>query len=139
MPKWSPPNMGAVSRGVNLLAKTLQRFLVRVPYLHKDPVGTLTSTFIPGSYQLAFQMGWTGAVTTSATGRVVITFPEAFPNGLAIALATRTSGAGNAREISVDTAVGATNKSQVTFILADSAGALQNSTSVQFTWLAIGF
>lgn len=147
---WLPPSLQGIPSTLQPIFKALTRQLRLTPKITGLPSGAgnhlvLAGTLPTGGFPAApseldikLQCGYASG-TTSATGRVTVTFQEAFPNGLISAVATRASAAGNAREIGIDTAAGQTDRTKVTFIICDSAGATQNTAAYLFTWIALGW
>lgn len=147
---WLPPSLQGIPAAFKPTFKALVRQLKATPKMSGFPHNAgnhlvLAGTVPTGGWEafsqeldLKMQAGAASA-TTSATGRVTVTFREPFPNGLFIALATRSSAAGNTREVAIDTAAGQTDRTKVTFIFSDSAGTNQNAAAVTFCWLALGW
>jgi hypothetical protein len=123
---------------LRLLAVSLERHLAKVPYVSVKPVGTLVGTLDSplGDQALILKVGHSTA-SSDVNGRVFITFTEAFPNGIVSAVALRDGTATAVSQISIEN--DQIDKTKLCFVVANSAGTVQTSTAVAFSWLAVGF
>jgi hypothetical protein len=91
----------------------------------------MAGKWMAGGTMIAFQGN------SASNGRVFITFTEAFPNGIVSAVALRDGTATAVSQISIEN--DQIDKTKLCFVVANSAGTVQTSTAVAFSWLAVGF
>lgn len=133
---WRSPRV--LTGALRILGTSLERHLVRVPYVTTKPVGALVGTLSSplGDEPLILKVGHV-STTSDAAGRVLVTFTEAFPTGIISSVATRDGSATTTPQVAIENDL--TDKTKITFVVANNVGTVQASTAVAFSWLAVGF